>query len=104
MLRTFVFLLLTGACCAQQTPAATGPDLVKQGEKLNSEGKQDEALALYRQALEVSPNLYAAQLASGIALDLKGNYTEARQHLAKAIEIAPAESKQQGLRAMAMSY
>jgi tetratricopeptide (TPR) repeat protein len=35
---------------------------------------------------------------------LKGNYTEARQHLAEAIEIAPAGSKQQALRAMAMSY
>jgi len=104
MLRTFVILLLAGACCAQQTPAPAATDLVKQGEKLNSEGKQDDALALYRQALELSPNLYAAHLASGIALDLKGNYAEARQHFAKAIEIAPAASKQQALRAMAMSY
>jgi tetratricopeptide (TPR) repeat protein len=104
MLRTFVFLLLTGACCVQQTPAPAALDLVKQGEKLNSEGKQDDALALYRQALEMSPNLYEAHLASGMALDLKGNYAEARQHLAKAIEIAPANAKQQALRAMAMSY
>jgi tetratricopeptide (TPR) repeat protein len=104
MLRTFVLLLLTGAFCAQQTPAPAAPDLVKQGEKLNSEGKQDDALALYRQALTMSPNLYEAHLASGIALDLKGNYTEAREHLAKAIEVAPAESRQQALRAMAMSY
>jgi tetratricopeptide (TPR) repeat protein len=104
MLRTFVLLLLTGACCAQQTSAPAAPDLVKQGEKLNSEGKQDDALALYRQALAMSPNLYEAHLASGIALDLKGNYTEAREHLAKAIEVAPAESKQQALRAMAMTY
>ena len=104
MLRTFVLLLLAGACCAQQTPAPAATDLVKQGEKLNSEGKQDDALALYRQALEMSPNLYEAHLASGIALDLKGNYPEAREHLAKAIEIAPPGSKQQALRAMAMSY
>jgi tetratricopeptide (TPR) repeat protein len=104
MLRTFVFLLFTGACCAQQTPAPAAPDLVKQGEKLNSEGKQDDALALYRQALEISPNLYEAHLASGIALDLKGNYAEAHQHLTKAIEIAPADSKRQALRAMAVSY
>jgi tetratricopeptide (TPR) repeat protein len=104
MLRTIVFLLLTGACCAQQTPAPTAPDLVKQGEKLNSEGKQDDALALYHKALEISPNSYEAHLASGIALDLKADYFEARQHFAKAIEVAPAESKQQALRAMAMSY
>jgi len=103
MLRTFVLLLLTGACCAQQTPAPAALDFVKQGEKLNSEGKQDNALALYRQAREMSPNLYEAHLASGIALDLKGNYAEARQFLAKAIDLAPADAKQQALRAMAMS-
>ncbi len=104
MLRTFIFLLLTAVCCAQQTPAPTAIDLVKQGEKLNSEGKQDDALALYRKALAMSPNLYEAHLASGIALDLKANYVEARQHFVKGIEFAPADSKQQALRAMAMSY
>jgi tetratricopeptide (TPR) repeat protein len=104
MLRTLAFLLLTGACCAQQAPVPAAADLVKQGEKLNSEGKQDEALALYRQALEVSPDLYEAHLESGIALDLKGNYAEARQHLTKAVELAPAKAKQQALRAMAFSY
>jgi len=104
MLRMFVLLLLTGACCAQQTPAPAAIDLVKQGERLNSEGKQDDALALYHNALEMAPNLYEAHLASGIALDLKANYPEARQHFVKAIEVAPADSKQQALRAMAMSY
>jgi tetratricopeptide (TPR) repeat protein len=104
MLRTFVVFLLIGACCAQQTPAPAALDLVKQGQKLNGEGKQDDALAFYRQALEMSPNLYEAHLASGIALDLKGNYAEARQHLTKAVELAPADTKQQALRAMAVSY
>jgi tetratricopeptide (TPR) repeat protein len=100
----FVFVLLAVGCCAQQTPAPAALDLVKQGEKLNSEGKQDDALALYRQGLEMSPNLYEAHLGSGIALDLKGNYAEARQHLTKAIELAPANAKQQALRTMAFSY
>jgi tetratricopeptide (TPR) repeat protein len=104
MFGTFVFFLLTGACCAQQSPAPAALDLVKQGEKLNSQGKQDDALALYRQALEMAPNLYEAHLESGIALDLKGNYSEARQHFTKAIELAPADAKQQALRAMAFSY
>jgi len=104
MLRTTLFLLLTAACLAQQPAAPTALDLVKQGEKLNSEGKQDEALALYKKAMEASPNLYEAQLESGIALDLKGNYAEAREHLTKAIELAPAAAKQQALRTMAFSY
>ena len=104
MIRTFILLLLTGASCAQQAPAPAALDLVKQGQKLNSEGKQDEALALYRQALDLLPNLYEAHLESGIALDLKGNYAEARHHLAMAIEFAPAANKQQALRTMAFSY
>ena len=96
MLRTLIFLLFTGACFAQQTPTPAPLDLVKQGQRLDGEGKQDEAFALYRQALEMSPNLYDAHLASGIALDLKGNYAEARQHLTKAVELAPVRRQTAG--------
>lgn len=79
MLRTFAFVILTSALClwAVQTSAPAALDLVKQGQKLNGEGKQDDALALYNQALALSPNLYEAHLASGIALDLKADYAEA---------------------------
>src|ERR1700730_15268939 len=107
-----VACLLTGFAWTQQSPgvSASAPapgspaELVKQGEKLNSEGKQDEALALYGKALEQSPNLYEAHLDAGVALDLKGEYQEARKHFAKAIEVAPADVKPHALRAMAMSY
>src|SRR2546427_5570918 len=89
----------------QSRAAAGSPaDLVKQGEKLNSEGKQDQALALYKKALKADPALYEAHLDSGIALDLKGNYAEAREHFAQALSLAPADSKRQALRATAMSY
>src|SRR5208337_5059953 len=79
-------------------------ELVKQGQKLNSEGRQDEALALYDRALQLSPDLYQAQLASGIALDLEGKYQEARVHFAKAVALATPEQKTQALRTMAVSY
>jgi len=92
------------AATAQVTPSADAQALVKQGQKLNSEGKQDEALKLYRKALEMSPNLYEAHLESGMALDLKGDYAAAREHLRKAIEVAPAEQKSRALRVMAFSY
>jgi tetratricopeptide (TPR) repeat protein len=85
-------------------PSADAQALVKQGQKLNNEGKQDEALALYKQALEKSPNLYDAHLESGVALDLKGNYASAREHLKKAIDVAPADQKNRALRVMAVSY
>ena len=79
-------------------------ELVKQGQKLNSEGKQDEALALYNRALQLSPDLYQAQLATGIALDLEGKYQDARLHLAKAIALATPEQKVQAFRTMGVSY
>jgi|ERR1019366_7440133 tetratricopeptide (TPR) repeat protein len=106
-----VALLLSAVFLSAQ-PQASPPsaktddalELVKQGQKLNSEGKQDEALALYDRALQLSPNLYQADVAAGIALDLQGNYQQARQRLAKAIEEAPPTSKVQALRTMAVSY
>ena len=95
------------AARAQAAPSAFSNDaqaLVKQGQKLNAEGKQDDALKLYEQALEQSPDLYEAHIESGIALDLKGEYSAARQHLKKAIEVAPGDQKNRALRVMAFSY
>jgi len=107
----FVALLASGASLIAQSsanqasPNQSDPmELVKQGRKLNSEGKQDEALALYLQALHLSPDLFDAHLAAGIALDLNGQYEEARRHLAKAIELARPEAKAQALKTMAISY
>ncbi len=104
MLFSAVFL-----CAQPQASPPTGKtddalDLVKQGQKLNSDGKQDEALALYDRALQLSPNLVQADLAAGIALDLQGKYEQARQHLTKAIDEAPPASKVLALRTMAVSY
>jgi tetratricopeptide (TPR) repeat protein len=103
-------VLLSAVSLAQQSiPERTLPPdspagLVQQGEKLSREGKQDEALALYKKALEKSPNLYEGHLASGMALDLKGDYAAAREHFTKAIDVAPPELKAQALRSMAFSY
>jgi tetratricopeptide (TPR) repeat protein len=103
-------LLLSTLCLyaqPQSPPSGKTDDaleLVKQGQKLNSDGKQDEALALYDRALQLSPNLFQADLAAGMALDLEGKYQQARQHLTKAIEEAPPASKVQALRTMAVSY
>ena len=95
-----VLFLLAPALFPQTDPL----ELVRQGRRLSSQGKQDEALALYRQALQASPNLVEAHVAAGVALDLNGQYAEARKHLAKAIEAAKPENRNQALRTMAMSY
>lgn len=104
ILAVFMLVSIGWAQQAASSSAGSAADLVKQGEKLNAEGKQDEALALYDKALEQSPNLYEAHLDAGIALDLKADYAAAREHFTKAIELASADSKQQAWRAMAMSY
>src|SRR5579864_6371964 len=111
MIRTiWTLILLSVFSLAQQPAPAKAPapgspeDLVQQGQKLSREGKQDEALALYSRALDRSPELFGAHLAAGMALDLKGEYAEAREHFTKAIEAAPPDSKQQAQRALAVSY
>ncbi|MBV8206807.1 MAG: tetratricopeptide repeat protein [Acidobacteria bacterium] len=109
---TFILLVLlaaSAALAAQDAPelrkdSADPMELVKQARKANSEGKQDEAIALYRRAEQISPELFEAHLGAGAALDLKAQYDEARRELAKAIELAPPEAKVQALKTMAISY
>lgn len=100
--------LALSAAAQQPTKPAPAPgsaaDLAQQGDKLSNQGKQDEAIALYRQAIEKSPDSYEAHLGMGEALDLKGEYAQAREHLEKAIDLAPSDSKSQALRATAVSY
>jgi tetratricopeptide (TPR) repeat protein len=107
-----VCLLFAALLCSAQQPASTQPapppgspaDLVQQGQKLSRNGKQDEALALFQQALDKEPNLFEAHLSAGAALDLKGDYSQARKHLQKAIDVATPETKAQAMRSLAYSY
>jgi tetratricopeptide (TPR) repeat protein len=101
-----VGVIFTGqAAVAQATaPPDDAQALVKQGQNLSNAGKLDEALKLYKQALEKSPNSYEAHLESGMTFDLKGDYPAAREHLKRAIELAPADQKNRALRVMAFSY
>lgn len=97
-------LFLTSFLAAQAAPAADPAELVKQGRKLLNDGDPDQALAHFQKALAASPDLYDAHLSTGIALDLKGQYAEARKHLARALEVAPADQKPRALRTLAVSY
>jgi tetratricopeptide (TPR) repeat protein len=111
VLRAVCVLFLSAAFCFAQQPAAkpapapgSAADLVQQGEKLAREGRLDDALALYHQALDKDSSLYEAHLAAGMAYDLKGDYAEAQSQLAKAIALASPDTKAQALRSMAVSY
>ncbi len=110
----FAAALLWGASLpaqAQQQPSqpaqtlqSPAMQLVSQGRKLNNEGKQQEALDLFRKAEQMEPNLVDAHLAAGSALDLLGQYDAARQEFTKAMEVASPQRRPQALRAMAVSY
>jgi Flp pilus assembly protein TadD len=95
--------VLSGAqTSAREDPAA---DLVRQGQQKLREGKPDEALAIYRQALQVSPRSFVANNQAGVVLDLAGKYAEARAHFTKAMEVGVSpQQKMQARRSMAMSY
>jgi tetratricopeptide (TPR) repeat protein len=98
-----LILLLTVPAIARQD----SPDplmLVQQGRRLNAAGRQAEALELYERALKINPDQFEAHLASGIALDLLARYSEARTHFARAIQLAPEDSKRPALLAMAVSW
>jgi tetratricopeptide (TPR) repeat protein len=89
------------AAAVAQTGATSAAD---QAEKLLESGKRSEALALYRQAVKQDAGSFDARIGIGRLLDLEGQYAEARQHLEKAIEIAPEEDRNAALSTMAQSY
>jgi tetratricopeptide (TPR) repeat protein len=107
---TIAILLLSSCFLTAQTPPAAAapqssvPPQIKQAQELNSDGKQAEALAILNQMLASDSNSYQANLNAGIVLDLMGDYSKARTHLGKAIELAPPDRRVQALRTTAVSY
>src|ERR1039458_8371746 len=96
---SFVFVF------AQAPGPPQPPEFVKQGQQLIRDGKPEQALALYRQTLKVTPTSIPAEIAAGSVLDLMGKGEEARKNFAMAMEGADTpESKTAAKRAMAMSY
>src|SRR5437764_5267884 len=108
-------LIFAAGLCAQTapTPAQTSggqqqqqqPEFIRKGQQLMREGKLEEALALFRQTLQSSPDSLPATNAAGVVLDLMGQGAEARKYFSKAIEMASTpQSKAGAQRSMAISY
>lgn len=104
-IRLCALLLLTSSLLFSQAPSqsAVSPK-IKRAQQLNSEGKQDEALAILNQLLAGDPNNYEANLMAVIVLDLKGDYAKAHAYIPKAIDLAPPDRRVQALRTAAVSY
>jgi len=67
--------------------------------------RADESRECYRQTLQTSPDSVPANIAAGSVLDLMGEGEDAREYLAKAIQVADTlERKAIAQRAMAISY
>ena len=71
------------------TPNAKANALMDEGEALFSQGKADEALKKYQQALEIDPKLYHAALFSGDIYLQKQDFAQAEIWYQKAIAIDP---------------
>ncbi len=101
-----VLVILCAPALFAQAPAQQQqPEFVKQAQQLMKEGKQEEALALYRQTLQSSPNSVPANIGAGSVLDLMGRGDEARKYFVKAIKTADTpDGKARAKRAMAISY
>lgn len=68
---------------------AKANELMEEGEGLFSQGKPDEALKKYQQALELDPKLYHAALFSGDIYLQKQDFAQAETWYQKAIAIDP---------------
>ncbi|HUJ31967.1 MAG TPA: tetratricopeptide repeat protein [Candidatus Acidoferrum sp.] len=103
-----LFVLALSVCLAalaQGPGQQEQPAFVKQGQELMRAGKLEDALALYRQTLQTSPDSLPANVAAGSVLDLMGRSKEARTYFQKAIDKADTpERKAMAERSMAMSY
>lgn len=104
--QTLILLVFCASLLGAQVSSGQSPaDTIKQSRQLSREGKQNEAIALYRAVLLQHPDSFELHLAAGTALDLQGQYDEARKNIANAIELAPnANAKVQAQRSMAVSY
>jgi tetratricopeptide (TPR) repeat protein len=71
------------------SPDSKANALIKEGEALFSQGKKDEALKKYQEALALDPKLYHAALFSGDIYLQKQDFAQAETWYQKAIAIDP---------------
>jgi tetratricopeptide (TPR) repeat protein len=95
---------LCAAACATASDPRTTDELIADARQLDLDGRHDEAVDLFRQALERDPDSFDAHYGLARALDLDGAYEDARRHFERAIELAPEHNKDQPLRMLGIAW
>jgi tetratricopeptide (TPR) repeat protein len=105
-MRTLILCTLTflTAACGGTKSAPPTVDFIGQARTLERDGQEDAAIAAYRSALAQNPTSFDAEYGIARTLDLAGSYDDARQHFAKAIDLAPDGAKEQTLRMMGIAW
>jgi tetratricopeptide (TPR) repeat protein len=107
-MHTLALALLTLTIAAQtqapREPPSAEPSLAARARTLQNDGQRSAALALYRQILAEEPRNAAAHVGIGETLDLEGQFSEAREHLRKAIEFSAEADLNAALSAMGVSF
>jgi len=67
-------------------------ELITSAEMLVRDGKYDQAIEEYKQAIELAPSLGDAYVALGVLYELQGHHDEAQQQLNKARELYADEA------------
>ena len=75
------------------TPSDDVQGLLKQGEKLNSEGKQDEALAIYKSNAKKYPDYWTSHLGLARVYSAQGDFDNAVKELKMSMTGAPEANK-----------
>jgi tetratricopeptide (TPR) repeat protein len=86
------------------TVAVAQPNLVREARRLDQQGKEADAIALFQRALDADPGSFDAHYGIARSLDLVDRYDEARQHFKRALELAPEAQREQTLRMLGISY
>src|SRR5205807_353140 len=88
--RSIAVVVLAAVPTIAQSPPAQDPaaEWLRQGQQKLRDGQADEAVSIYRQALQASPRSFPVNNQLGVALDLTGQYAEARTYFTKALDVA----------------
>ncbi len=86
-----------GTALSRQDEALASDDLINKGVEAAKDGRDDEAIALYRRALVLDPRDATAHFDLGLALGRKGDHEGAVAAFAKAIEIGGVVNAREAL-------